>query len=283
MGLNPLTPGNGGEVQTGVVDNTGNIRSLLPAMTTAWRTTPQPYTDGFGANNVFFAANSQLWSPYGWEDDLIMTNVRSFDIKVYDNSLSGYADLGWGDDPRVTAQLAPPFLGFAAALGVQQQIPYLAGNLDFVSGNYQTPAYANVNYGLYDLINQTFAHEGRMPPLVSDARFDAQFGAAVSYLPSTSPFLPANGGFYTGNIGDNSNGIVRLRRVWDSWSTDYSKAPGVGVAPTVPPRRSRRTSPPARLIRRRFIRLIHPRTPLPCGASRSRSGWWTRPINASRP
>jgi prepilin-type N-terminal cleavage/methylation domain-containing protein len=235
VGLNPLTPGNGGEVQTGVVDNTGTIRSLLPAMTSAWRTTPQPFTDGFGANNVFFSVSATgvppLWNPYSWEDDLIMTNVRSFDIKVYDNALSGYADLGWGDDPRLTAQLAPPFLGFAPALGVQQQIPYLAGNLDFVSGNYQTPAYANINFGLYDLVNQTFAHEGRMPPLVSDVRFDAQYGAAVSYLPSNSPFLPANGGFYTGNIGDNSNGVVRLRRVWDSWSTDYSKAPGIGVAP----------------------------------------------------
>jgi hypothetical protein len=237
VGLNPLTPGNGGEVQTGVVDNTGTIRTLLPAMTTVWRTTPQPYTDGFGANNVFFPVSPTnlpppLWSPYGWEDDLIMTNVRSFDIKVYDNALSGYADLGWGDDPRLTAQLQPPFLGYGAGLGVTQQIPFLAGNLDLVSGNYQAPTYASINYTFYDVVNQTFAHEGRMPPLVSDARFDAQYGAAVSYLPATSPFLPANGGFYTGNIGDNSNGIVRLRRVWDSWSTDYSKAPGIGVAPS---------------------------------------------------
>ena len=38
-----------------------------------------------------------------WEDDLIMTGVRSFDIKAYDNGLADYADLGWGDDPRLTA------------------------------------------------------------------------------------------------------------------------------------------------------------------------------------
>ena len=38
-----------------------------------------------------------------WEDDLIMTGVRSFDVKAYDNSLAGYADLGWGDDLRLYA------------------------------------------------------------------------------------------------------------------------------------------------------------------------------------
>ena len=36
-----------------------------------------------------------------WEDDLIMTGVRSFDVKAYDNALAGYGDLGWGDDLRL--------------------------------------------------------------------------------------------------------------------------------------------------------------------------------------
>ena len=36
-----------------------------------------------------------------WEDDLIMTGVRSFDVKAYDNAFAGYADLGWGDDLRL--------------------------------------------------------------------------------------------------------------------------------------------------------------------------------------
>ena len=67
-----------------------------------------------------------------------------------------------------------------------------------------------------------------MPPLTTDQRVDAQFGLATSYLPPNSPYLPANGGTYSGNIGDDSPGIVRLRRVWDSWSTDYSQAPGMG-------------------------------------------------------
>src|SRR5262249_47549913 len=34
---------------------------------------------------------------------------------------------------------------------------------------------------------------------------------------------------YSSNIGDNSAGVVRLRRVWDSWSTEYSNAPANGV------------------------------------------------------
>ena len=45
-----------------------------------------------------------LWNLYSWEDDLIMTGVRSFDIKAYDNSLAAYADLGWGDDLRLSVE-----------------------------------------------------------------------------------------------------------------------------------------------------------------------------------
>ena len=29
----------------------------------------------------------------------------------------------------------------------------------------------------------------------------------------------------------HNTGVVRLRRVWDSWSTDYSQAPATGVNP----------------------------------------------------
>ena len=34
---------------------------------------------------------------------------------------------------------------------------------------------------------------------------------------------------YNGNVGDDNPAVVRLRRVWDSWSTEYSRAPGTGV------------------------------------------------------
>ena len=61
-----------------------------------------------------------------WEDDLIMTGVRSFDIKAYDNSLAGYADLGWGDDLRVPAGRSNAFIG-----AVSGTAPFLAGNADY--------------------------------------------------------------------------------------------------------------------------------------------------------
>ena len=168
---------------------------LLPAMTGIWRVHPQLFTDGYGDNTGFFAASSTLWSQ-SWEDDLIMTGVRSFDIKAYDNSLAAYADLGWGDDLRLTGAAGLPYLN-------------------------QTPLTTTWGGVTYDTYGQTFAHEGRMPPLVEDQRADYQFGAATYSLPP--------GNTYTGNIGDDQPGIVRLRRVWDSWSIEYTQAPGTGV------------------------------------------------------
>ena len=76
----------------------------------------------------------------------------------------------------------------------------------------------------YDSVNQTYAHEGRMPPLTNDFRFDATYG-------STSYANPIFSNYNFGNLGDNNN-IVRLRRVWDTWSTDYSNAPALGYDPT---------------------------------------------------
>ncbi len=166
-----------------------------------WRRNAQLFTDGWGSNNRFFASNSPLWVQYSWEDDLIMTGVRSFDVKAYDNALANYADLGWGDDWRVTGNTTLP-------------APYLTGTYDMLTQTYGIPANIFVNNQYYDLLGQTFAHEGRMPPMYSDWRLDAQFGAS-SY----------SGFNYNGNVGDDNPGVVRLRRVWDSWSTDYSRAP----------------------------------------------------------
>jgi prepilin-type N-terminal cleavage/methylation domain-containing protein len=198
---------------------------FLPAMTTTWRDytqlnngvvvdlgrgNPQLYTDGIGTLNPFFPYPPgspqqqqlwQLWSALSWEDDLIMTNVRSFDVKAYDDALGNYADLGWGDDPRTS--------GFNNA-------PFLGGNPDF-TGNNVYPPLVQIQGRWWDYINFTVAHEGRMPPLTSDQRYDAQYG------PQTYA------GFnYNGNIGDNQPAVVRLRRVWDSWSTEYSQAPATG-------------------------------------------------------
>ena len=45
-----------------------------------------------------------------------------------------------------------------------------------------------------------------------------------------NPILTANGGTYNnGNVGDDTPGVPRLRRVWDSWSTEYSVAPPSGL------------------------------------------------------
>ena len=182
-----------------------------------------------------------------------MTGVRSFDIKAYDNSLAAYADLGWGDDLRLTGLLRPPYLG----VPTNPATPYLAGNYDSYQRNYVAPAYAYINNAKYNMLTQTFAHEGRVPPLVEDNIFDAQYGAG-SYP----------GYNYTGNIGDDNPAVVRLRRVWDSWSTEYTQAPGTGVNPATSPAASSRR---VRRTRRRSIRRIRRPTRRRCGASRSRS------------
>ncbi len=218
--LNPIPP----DTAFPVIDNIYGTQ-LLPPMTLTYRAVPQLFTDGAGGSSQIVTGGGQTLWPISWEDDLIMTNVRSFDIKAYDNSLAIYADLGWGDDARLTSSLTPQYLGILSAVGTTaQQVPYLTGNLDVPSSNansaptYASPAFAFVNGGQYDLINQTFAHEGRIPPLFNDNRFDAQYEA--SYYPGYT---------YTGNLGDNSTTTIRLRRVWDTWSTDYTNAPAVAI------------------------------------------------------
>ena len=51
---------------------------------------------------------------------------------------------------------------------------------------------------------------------------------------------PSTGAFYPYNGGDDGAGVIRLTRVWDSWSTDYTNAPDTDIyltnhAPTAPP------------------------------------------------
>ncbi len=67
-----------------------------------FRQSQQLFCDAAGQNSVFWTGNVNpaLWRQ-SWEDDLIMTGVRSFDVKAYDNALSNYGDLGWGDDLRL--------------------------------------------------------------------------------------------------------------------------------------------------------------------------------------
>ena len=213
----------------------------LPPMTAAWRTSPQPYNDGLG--NTTYTPTS-LWLN-SWEDDLIMTNVRSFDVKAYDNSYPGYVDLGWGDDLRLyqafpSPPTTPPYQG-SPNPGTSPSRPVLPLTITWppVAGS---PTF-NLYYG-------SFAHEGRIPPLQSDHRLDyllwpkdPQTGIG-EYNPfyATSTPTPWSGPpyNYTGNIGDDNASVVRLRRVWDTWSTKYT-APKFGppisppIYPSYPP------------------------------------------------
>jgi hypothetical protein len=84
----------------------------------------------------------------------------------------------------------------------------------------------------------TFAHEGRMPPLQADNRLDYQYPNPTYTNPNplTTAFT-FNAQYsaypsYSSNVGDDSKAIVRLRRVWDTWSTEYSRAPATGVVKT---------------------------------------------------
>lgn len=228
-GLPPHDIGQG-ELTAGYLQNTtlAPASNLLPPMTADWRGVrgAQPFSDGRGTTSTagFFSGDpaNSLWSNASWEDDLILTNVRSFDVKAFDPALADYADLGWGDDLRVARPATS--VGANVSLGTNQTIPYLYGSYDAISGGYAANAYAAINGSLYSLIDQTFAHEGRMPPRLDDFRFDAQYGAVVAGTYSTVPA-------YTGNVGDDNANVIRLRRVWDSWSTTYSKAPATGVQP----------------------------------------------------
>ncbi len=173
---------------------------LLPSMgpIAGYRVFPQLFCDNKGGTSDIVAngpgiTNLALWG-FSWEDDLIMTAVRSFDVKAYDNLFGGYVDLGWADDVRLT-RVAPQYL----------------------TGNPGTPPMATWGGSTVDLFS-TMAHEGRMPPLTADQRFDAQFNQ--QYYPGLA---------YNGNIGDDRATVVRLRRVWDTWSTEYTAAPAYAI------------------------------------------------------
>jgi hypothetical protein len=126
----------------------------------------QPYNDGVPVKGSPFS-----WANFAvFEDDLLMTGVRSFDVKAYDDAAGQYVDLGYSG-----------LLGGASSQAV-----------------------ANI-------VLQTFGHEGRIPPLQSDYRSDAQY-------PALYP-----------NIGDNNAIPIRLRRVFDTWSTDYTDVAASGV------------------------------------------------------
>jgi len=237
---------NMGPNQVGVNDDS----DLLPPMAQPGNTWPsadafslmrrisQPFCDGLGDKSAFMggatATQFPMWS-LSWEDDLIMTGVRSFDVKAYDNSAATYVDLGWGDDFRIPQQFGANTYGNASIA----QAPYLAGNYDEFTQSYVAPAFKYAGGQTWNLLTQTFAHEGRMPPLIFDNVLDAQYPNPTYVSPTSfSPQYPniSDGtsdkftfSGYSSNVGDNNPAIMRLRRVWDSWSTEYTKAPANGI------------------------------------------------------
>jgi len=164
------------------------------------------YSDGAGTN--YFIPNA------AWQDDLIATNVRGFDIKALDPNVELYSDPSAFPDKQVG-----PLLGGAVA-NLPDRYFDLGYAASFPSDTSVTQD-ARANNGFRDE-EITFGHEGRIPPLTTDGRINPATG------------LP---------IGDNNNNVVRLRRVWDTWSTDYSAVtlraitggPSEFIYPSFPP------------------------------------------------
>jgi type II secretory pathway component PulJ len=187
----------------------------LPEMVSPTRTRDQLFSENgsailSGSSSRFYSNMSTFWYTT-WEDDLLATNVRSFDIKVFEPlpEIQSYVDLGY---------MATPTAG-STIVGGRPVSPAMP--IDFIiSGSPTTVSISSATTIESDLLG--FGHEGRMPPLTTDYRTDAQF-----------PFIPGIGPRF---LGDDTAGIVRLRRVWDTWSTDYSAVDAKTMDPlTAPP------------------------------------------------
>jgi prepilin-type N-terminal cleavage/methylation domain-containing protein len=166
---------------------------------------PYPPTNGASGYDLFHDANGNVLDPDTfWEDDLILTGVRSFDVKVYDPNPLIY-NPGTYNPQTNTATFTNPGAGYFDLGYEGAYFPYPAYNGP--TSMSQTPT----------AMLATLGHEGRIPPLVSDFRPD----------PHWPLLLP--------NVGDNQTSILRLRRVYDTWSTEYSRAPDVPLNPLLGP------------------------------------------------
>jgi prepilin-type N-terminal cleavage/methylation domain-containing protein len=167
---------------------------------------PQLFNDGFGTSSKFLnvyvnASNVPIQSI--WEDDLIMTGVRSFDVKALDDSVSTYVDLG--NSPANSNTIANQLV---------------IGKQNFTANGFQGQALPLA----LNVLSTSLAHEGVMPPRgtgfsptgPADYRFDPQAQAKGIFIP----------------IGDDQTGVIRLRRTYDTWSTEYTQAPATGFDPT---------------------------------------------------
>jgi len=265
-GLNPRDAAVGGAPLLKVIENA----ELLPPMTSPLRLSPQLYSDKYPDpdDNVYstFITNygqvnsttkESLWG-YAGEDDLIMTGVRSFDVKAYDDLYAGYVDLGWKNDLRLGPDSVDdgvngnvPEFNIATDNTLNVNFPATNTANNFLTGT-PTNAYSPfagapgidrplvaVGTGGKPFIAartmptlSTFGHEGRMPPLTTDNRYDPQFPSG--YYPNTPAYAKKVNGVARpdpANVGDDAPDINRLRRVFDTWSTDYTKAPAHAIDP----------------------------------------------------
>ncbi len=181
--------------------------AALPPMNATYRGVngAQDFLDGVPPGSAAPAGALTFASPPGFapavwlaisQDDLILSGVRSFDVKALETRYYVATTAGIPEHPPTTQYVD---LGYGAVDGNGDGIN------DFAVGTPPNVPSGVPNYVLNTLT--TLAHEGRMPPLMTDFRQDAQW-------PQLRP-----------NIGDNQTGVVRLRRVWDSWSTTYSRTP----------------------------------------------------------
>jgi type II secretory pathway component PulJ len=202
------------QVQTnGVASGQGQAFGLKPYVASAAITTgdpnllpasnlwfnPQLFNDGYGSAskfvNVYFNPNTNVPIQSVWEDDLIMTGVRSFDVKAYDDSVATYVDLG---NSPANSNATPNQL--------------IIGGQNYTANGFATLALPQA----LNVYSSSVAHEGVIPPRSVDQRLDPQ---ALSR------------GIFT-FIGDDQNYVIRLRRTYDTWSTRYTQAPATGYDPT---------------------------------------------------
>ena len=192
---------------------TGNAANLLPPVYVPG-TSQVPY--GFdGAGSASFVATpsaadvKQPVSPNPlWEDDLLLTGVRSFDVKAYDPEPGLYN----AQNPMTGDFTNGPFSAGYLDLGYGSTgTGGLNGYGGYILGpNNDGGATPNQLYTPWQYVGQEpqgFGHEGRMPPRTTDYRYHPRRLRAY------------------GNMGNDNAAVQRLTRVWDSWSTDYTTAP----------------------------------------------------------
>ena len=188
------------------LDRTGTFNEHLP-----WDfPTPPPFSDANTTNPGVYA--NVLLADGAWEEDLILTNVRSFDVKAFDPILQLYMDLGHGNTDGINP----------------------AGFTPLTTTTFTPMASPPSNPPTNPPLLNWFGHEGRIPPFWEDGRQDAQ--VPRDYY--GTPYL----------IYDQNPTTIRLQRVYDTWSTDYTRAPD---------------APPAQLVLPGYQRPFYPSFPPP--------------------